>query len=580
MRMEPDAQGRFIQGNSMNQEHLRFRANWNLVSWHGPSTGKSDQQISRKSVLEKLNSFQRAHNSTRGLTPGLIDPSKPDSRKNRIPLPKRKLLGRRLAHLKGKGAKTSKRKAEELSEDERSVVMESQRRQRTKKAFSTAVRPQSTRRLPQHPAATWQVPEEYAPESEPEGPRRAQIDWNPEGLPLLSDSREDLPPRRRNATARGLRGTNVASDGGERPTTTATAAPGRGRWSQRQVTAPWDPPAALSTPTVRPRMTGEAQRGTYAEGIRNLSTYQPTNRQGLLYGPFHPTSAYPAASEYESVDPRASHHARTNAWLRSQQAYQDPYNIHANYQSATQRPFQPQLPPYTSMMPSPGEQLPQPVGPQARSEPMHASQTPMQTHYPTQAVHNQQAASRYGAPATDRSHAAMQRPSTLMPLHGPHRRKARTQQAGFSLPINHATFGSRQGEDENLNASIAQSSGVQPLTSQAAARSPGIPAGISPPLDIRQIPREPADARVALAEQRARVRTHWRVVSNTQATGHEESPRQRIQPSELRVQPRQRDQSDGPASPDEGRPWSGLKNPEMWGEEDAEGETDDEAESM
>lgn len=67
--------------NALNMRASRYwRPAYFLISWHG--TGRSPKEAS---VLASLSAQQIANNTTRGTTPGLVDPSLPNSR--RIPHP-------------------------------------------------------------------------------------------------------------------------------------------------------------------------------------------------------------------------------------------------------------------------------------------------------------------------------------------------------------------------------------------------------------------------------------------------------------------------------------------------------------
>ncbi len=70
--------------NAVNTECFRWRAKFSMVSWHEtPAPGAAKVKAS---VLRKLTPAQRAMNSTRGSTPGLIDLSLGEQG-GRVPLP-------------------------------------------------------------------------------------------------------------------------------------------------------------------------------------------------------------------------------------------------------------------------------------------------------------------------------------------------------------------------------------------------------------------------------------------------------------------------------------------------------------
>ena len=58
-----------------------FRPRFNIISWHGNETA------ARVRVLARLTEAQVAANTTRGLTPGLVDPSKPNGARVGLPRP-------------------------------------------------------------------------------------------------------------------------------------------------------------------------------------------------------------------------------------------------------------------------------------------------------------------------------------------------------------------------------------------------------------------------------------------------------------------------------------------------------------
>lgn len=89
MRMEyagkrANARTEQVFKNTMNMDIARMRTRFNMLSWRDSRISKSAK---RDEVLARLNDQQKQANSTRGSTPGLIDPSLPDTPQNRVPIP-------------------------------------------------------------------------------------------------------------------------------------------------------------------------------------------------------------------------------------------------------------------------------------------------------------------------------------------------------------------------------------------------------------------------------------------------------------------------------------------------------------
>lgn len=77
---------RYINNHLNTPGYRHYRPAWNMTAWH--VAAPSDKQNSRKqSVLDGLTDAQKAANTTRGSTPGLIDPASGEALGNRIPLP-------------------------------------------------------------------------------------------------------------------------------------------------------------------------------------------------------------------------------------------------------------------------------------------------------------------------------------------------------------------------------------------------------------------------------------------------------------------------------------------------------------
>ncbi len=59
--------------NALNMESSRMRPRYNMISWH-PTSNESKENEIRQRVMRKLTPQQIAANTTRGSTPGLINP--------------------------------------------------------------------------------------------------------------------------------------------------------------------------------------------------------------------------------------------------------------------------------------------------------------------------------------------------------------------------------------------------------------------------------------------------------------------------------------------------------------------------
>ena len=59
--------------NALNMENSRMRERYHMICWH-PGTDPEKENLARQRVFSKLTSQQIAANTTRGSTPGLIDP--------------------------------------------------------------------------------------------------------------------------------------------------------------------------------------------------------------------------------------------------------------------------------------------------------------------------------------------------------------------------------------------------------------------------------------------------------------------------------------------------------------------------
>ncbi|KAF7597372.1 hypothetical protein BBP40_006313 [Aspergillus hancockii] len=116
-RMHPDFR---IQGNALQQRGVRFRQQFSMVAWD--SGNKRSQNLKDKVITKiKANGIDPSENSTRGITPGLINPALGEAG-GRIPLPdqfnkeKRAARGRKpLKRFAQTGASTAESIYEEQS---------------------------------------------------------------------------------------------------------------------------------------------------------------------------------------------------------------------------------------------------------------------------------------------------------------------------------------------------------------------------------------------------------------------------------------------------------------------------------
>ena len=116
MRMQPEVGSRTeasdkAKRNSLNMQCCRtFNVSYNMVSWHIKGSRSKPRQV----VLDALTDHQKDNNTTRGSTPGLIDPALGDVQGNRVHPPLLKVRqGTRIP-----GGRRGKRKASELEQDD------------------------------------------------------------------------------------------------------------------------------------------------------------------------------------------------------------------------------------------------------------------------------------------------------------------------------------------------------------------------------------------------------------------------------------------------------------------------------
>ncbi|KAE8354313.1 hypothetical protein BDV28DRAFT_131277 [Aspergillus coremiiformis] len=107
-RMHPDFR---IQDNALQQRSVRFRQHFSLIAW---DSGNKRSQNIKQEVVRKLwgNGIDTVLNTTRGLTPGLIDPNLGEEG-GRIPLPNQYNKEKRVA----RGRRPSKTPVQETAMD-------------------------------------------------------------------------------------------------------------------------------------------------------------------------------------------------------------------------------------------------------------------------------------------------------------------------------------------------------------------------------------------------------------------------------------------------------------------------------
>ena len=93
MRMKPDYLPRTVHGDDKVRNTLNMRASrraypaFTMVSWHGKGLDGTRPHEARNRILASLSADQTHNGNTRGSTPGLINPSQPDTPQNRIKQP-------------------------------------------------------------------------------------------------------------------------------------------------------------------------------------------------------------------------------------------------------------------------------------------------------------------------------------------------------------------------------------------------------------------------------------------------------------------------------------------------------------
>ena len=67
--------------------YSHYRPTWKMLSWHAVAVDGNNHNQSTQYVLENLTDAQKQANTTRGSTPGLINPALGDIPSNRVPIP-------------------------------------------------------------------------------------------------------------------------------------------------------------------------------------------------------------------------------------------------------------------------------------------------------------------------------------------------------------------------------------------------------------------------------------------------------------------------------------------------------------
>ena len=163
-----------------------------------------------------------------------------------------------------------------------------------------------------------------------------------------------------------------------------------------------------------------------------------------------------------------------------------------------------------------------------------------------------------------------------------------------SIPTNQYPFGNHPNTEASPYTTVGDAAESATLTGQAAARAAGMTIGangIPLPHNIRSFQRDPADSRDSIRQRQQQHRSHYEHMSAEEVDPQPADARDAIrqirqrqgnarQPSgtimaERDETSRHRPESRQPGASAPLRPWEGLNDPEMWLEEDAEGEEDD-----
>ncbi|KAI5305711.1 hypothetical protein KEM55_008885, partial [Ascosphaera atra] len=74
-----------VENNALQQRGVRFRKAFNLLAW-GTGNRKTEEMASKLMAMMERRGIDPENNSTRGMTPGLIDPAAGEEG-GRIPVP-------------------------------------------------------------------------------------------------------------------------------------------------------------------------------------------------------------------------------------------------------------------------------------------------------------------------------------------------------------------------------------------------------------------------------------------------------------------------------------------------------------
>ena len=163
-----------------------------------------------------------------------------------------------------------------------------------------------------------------------------------------------------------------------------------------------------------------------------------------------------------------------------------------------------------------------------------------------------------------------------------------------SIPTSQYPFGNRPNTEASPYTAVGDASESATLTGQAAARAAGMNIGangIPLPHNIRSFQRDPADSHGSIHQRQQRHRGHYEHMSMEevdprpadardairqirQRQGNARRPSGRVM-AERDETSRRIPESNQTAASAPPRPWEGLNDPEMWLEEDAEGEEED-----
>ena len=150
-------------------------------------------------------------------------------------------------------------------------------------------------------------------------------------------------------------------------------------------------------------------------------------------------------------------------------------------------------------------------------------------------------------------------------------RQARTANRSFGMPTNQHPFGSHVTSEAHPYTHIDPREVSRPLTGAPAAQAAGMTVGdngIPLPHDTHNFRRPPGDARDEILKRREQERERSERFTRQSAEEHN--------PVEGRNPARYRAQREGQKANDVAVPWEDLGRRDMWGEEDAEGEDEDE----